>query len=511
MDNFKSLKNKISANLVLLFLLTNLLTCGLFVAVFKLDLNIWISLPVILGIIFLLSLYVSITFTAYALRPLELIRKAVVHVSPGSHNISAPNLDKVKLGRELVTAMVMQIYQFASQSSPDEDSVHQRKALIQSANVVSHMPLPLFVFNKNQIVTNASDAGLAYCKTESPKLFGRPLYENIVMEFPSNETLENWLNDCQQTKITDTKYWERVRLLVPEQKETKYCDIAAYYNRDNPSGTEFIVTMFDRTELYSQEDQQMSFVALAVHELRTPLTVLRGYIEAIQEDLSGKVDEEIVGFISRMEASASQLAAFVNNILNVARIEAGQLFMELHEENWSVTLRNACSEAEMRARARDIEIEYNIPSDLPTVGIDKISIFEVVNNLLENAIKYSPGSKKIIVSCRIDENGMVETSVQDFGLGIPSNVLPYLFDKFYRNHRTKNEIGGTGLGLFLCKTIVEAHGGDIFAKSKVSEGSTFAFTLQPYSQLAEEQKNSNNKEITRTAHGWIKNHSIYRR
>ncbi len=218
-----------------------------------------------------------------------------------------------------------------------------------------------------------------------------------------------------------------------------------------------------------------------------------------------------MGFMSKMEASASQLTAFVNNILNVSRIEANQMSMDLHEEDWPTTLRNACEDAEMRAKAHGIVIEYNIPETLPKIAADRISIFEVVNNLIENAIKYSPDGKRIIIASRIDEQGMIETTVQDFGLGIPNNVLPYLFDKFYRNHRTKTEVGGTGLGLFLCKSIISAHGGQIWAKSKEGEGSTFGFTLLPYTQLADELKNSNNTEVTRTAHGWIKNHSLYRR
>jgi two-component system sensor histidine kinase VicK len=90
-------------------------------------------------------------------------------------------------------------------------------------------------------------------------------------------------------------------------------------------------------------------------------------------------------------------------------------------------------------------------------------------------------------------------------------VLPNLFDKFYRNHRTKTEVGGTGLGLFLCKSIIDAHGGQIWAKSKEGEGSTFGFTLVPYAKLADELKTGDNADITRTAHGWIKNHSLYRR
>jgi signal transduction histidine kinase len=106
---------------------------------------------------------------------------------------------------------------------------------------------------------------------------------------------------------------------------------------------------------------------------------------------------------------------------------------------------------------------------------------------------------------------MVTTTVQDFGVGMPASVLPNLFEKFYRNHRTRQQIGGTGLGLYLCKAIVSAHGGQIWANSKEGQGSTFGFSLQPYANLAEELKTGNNTEITRAAHGWVKNHSFYKR
>lgn len=512
MDNFKELRSKISDKLVALFIVTNTFFVFLSWIFFQYDVISEFGSIVILSVlVIMVSIFMGIWFTRYSMKPFEYVRQAIVHVAPGNTNVAAPQLDNVKLGRELVTSLVMLVYQYASKDQRDNETNEHRKAIVQAANIVSHIPLPLFVFNKEQIVTNASDFGLAYSRVESSKLFGKPLYDTINMEFPSNHTLENWIIDCQKNKVTDTEYWERVRLSLPDEDAIRQCDIAAYYNRDNPSGTEFIVTLFDRTEQYNHDDRSMSFVALAVHELRTPLTILRGYIEVLQEELVGKVDEEMLGYVNKMEASASQLTAFVNNILNVSRIESNEMSMDLIEEDWPSILRAACENAEMRAKAHGIEIEYRIPESLPKAGIDKISMFEVVNNLLENAIKYSPQSKKIVVSTKLDENGMIETSVQDFGLGIPSNVLPYLFDKFYRNHRTKGEVSGTGLGLFLCKSIVDAHGGQIWAKSKENEGSTFAFTIQPYSQLAEELKNSNNKEITRTAHGWIKNHSIYRR
>ncbi|MCA9333088.1 hypothetical protein KDA00_04425 [Candidatus Saccharibacteria bacterium] len=513
MDNFKRLQNSVTITISIVFVVINLLTISFCWFVFT---DKELATPLILGIIILMTVTISmiaaVKLSTYALKPLYFIWQAIIHVSPGNSGVAAPNLEDARLGKELITTLIMQVYQFASQQKDDDKDLDEhRKAVVQAANVVSHLPLPLFVFNSSQIVTNASDSAMEYCQTESSKLFGKPLYESVNLEFSSEHTLEKWLLDCQSNKVTDTAYWERVRLRLPEDKSIRQCDIAAYYNRDNPSGTEFIVTFFDRTAQYNQDDEAMSFVALAVHELRTPLTMLRGYIEVFQDELSDKLDDELKSFMSKMQASASQLTAFVNNILNVSRIESNQMSMELHEEDWVATLKNACEDADMRARAHGIEIEYHIPEKLPTVAVDRISMFEVINNLIENAIKYSPNSKKIVVSTRIDDQGMVETSVQDFGLGIPSNVLPYLFDKFYRNHRTKTEVGGTGLGLFLCKSIVDAHGGQIWAKSKEREGSTFAFTLKPYSKLADEQKNSNNTEVTRTAHGWIKNHSLYRR
>jgi signal transduction histidine kinase len=93
---------------------------------------------------------------------------------------------------------------------------------------------------------------------------------------------------------------------------------------------------------------------------------------------------------------------------------------------------------------------------------------------------------------------------------MPTNVVSNLFERFYRSHHSKIDVGGTGLGLYLCKSIVEAHGGNIWVRSKEGEGSTFGFTVKPFSAVDEEQKNGDNTDIVRNAHGWIKNHSLYR-
>jgi len=156
-------------------------------------------------------------------------------------------------------------------------------------------------------------------------------------------------------------------------------------------------------------------------------------------------------------------------------------------------------------------LERHIDENIPTVGIDRVSIYEVIANLIDNAIKYRGKSKKIIVTSKVGGNGLVHTTVQDFGVGMPSSVTTNLFEKFYRNHRTRNKVSGTGLGLYLTKAIISAHGGQVWVNSKEGEGSTFGFSVVPYAQLDKELRESGDKEIIRQSHGWVKNHSMYRR
>lgn len=512
MDHFRKLENQIQARILGSYFLVFAVTFGVvYVAAFVLELPTIVAGGIGVFVGGVMTLLLAKLMTQAALEPLKAIWQSVLHVDPDHQGTPAPDLNKLHVGRELVTSLALQIYQFASQQNSTELIEHRRE-ISQAANIVEHLPLPLFVFNKDLLVTNASSSALEYCKLESFQLFGKPIFENLSLEFANRHTLEAWVKDCQDNKITDTAYWERVHVLSKTDNSLiRQCDIAAYYNKDNASGTEFIVTLFDRTEKYNADDDSLGFVALAVHELRTPITMLRGYIEVFEEELGGQLNDELKSFMQKMDASAKHLSGFVSNILNVARIDQNQLDLHLTEEQWPEVLKASVADAELRAKVRGKEIEYNVANNLPAVAVDRVSIYEVLNNLIENAIKYSGESKRIIVTSKLDKEGNIETTIQDFGVGIPASVLPNLFEKFSRNHRTRSQVSGTGLGLYLSKAIVTAHGGQVSVSSKEGEGSTFGFTLVPYSKLSQDQKDGTNKEITRSANGWIKNHSLYRR
>ncbi len=454
--------------------------------------------------------FISTKISGFITSPIKLLQQAILHVSPTQHGVTAPNLEKARLGKELVTNLTMQIYQIASVVEDQKTQSNHKPADNMTATILDNMPMPIIVLDKNKTIKYTNPITASYLGLDIDSIKGTNVYSVLDLSFHSDDTLDDWLNNNRTNKITASKSWERVRLTLPDQKTRRQLDVVAYYNKDNPDGVETILTLFDRTKTYNKEDDGIGFIALAVHELRTPLTMLRGYIEVFEEELNGKLDHELSDYLNKMNVSAQQLADFVGNILNVARVEENQLFLELHEEDWSEIIKESTKDMLQRAEMNNKHITFEIEDGLPKVAADKISIYEVINNLLDNAIKYSDKSSEIIVRSIKREDGLIETTVQDFGIGIPSSIIGNLFEKFYRNHRSRAQIGGTGLGLYLSKAIITAHGGQIWVQSKEGRGSTFGFTLLPYSQLAEEQKNSHNKDITRTAHGWIKNHSFYR-
>lgn len=451
----------------------------------------------------------SSIISKYLIEPLKAIWQLILHISPSGVAVPAPNIDSLKTGRELVANLAMQVYQLTAVAGQ-----YGTKAADSELNnnfVANKLPLPLFILDSGETIIYANIAASDYIGTPVKDLTGKNFYMVMDMSFPSESTLDKWLKDVKANTATASMSWERVRLNVLDNHPTRLFDLAAFYNKDNPQNYETMLVLFDHTKQYSQDDQAVSFVALSVHELRTPLTLLRGYIEAFEEELGNEMNPDLKDFMQKMGATAQQLNAFVNNILNVARVDNDQLQLSLHEEKWDSIVESAITNIALRAKVRGIKLESHIEPGLPTVGVDRLSIYEVLNNLIDNAIKYSNDSKVIKIDAHLTHEGMIETTVQDFGVGISPNIMSNLFTKFYRDHRNRSQIGGTGLGLYLSKAIVSAHGGNIWVRSTLGQGSIFGFTLKPYTMLAEEIKNSDNKDIVRGAHGWIKNHSLYRR
>ncbi|HVS58210.1 MAG TPA: ATP-binding protein [Candidatus Saccharimonadales bacterium] len=512
MDHLQRLSKHMRRHLGWVVLLENVVLLGWvgfggFFAGFPWYLTLGVAVALALAGIVVVTLTISNLF----IQPIRSLWQAVLHTSPEANDAPAPDIEKVRFGRELVASLTSQIYQIATMAEHSEAVAVQKSKDLHANFIASSLPLPFIVLDSQQNILFANELAGTYIGIPANEMVGKNVYMVLDMSFPSEDTFDKWLKAVKTNAVTATQSWERVRMNVLDNHPTLLFDLAAYYNKGNPDGIETMLVLFDHTKRYQQDDQAVSFIALSVHELRTPLTLLRGYIEAFEEELSDKLDPQMKDFMFKMSASAQQLTAFVNNILNVARVDDDQLELQLHEEDWPTIIKSAANAMALRAKVRGITLEYSIAPGLPPVGIDRVSIHEVIYNLVDNAIKYSGQSKRIRISTYLTKDGLVETTVQDWGVGIPSTIMPHLFTKFYRDHHNRAQIGGTGLGLYLSKAIITAHGGNIWVRSKLGEGSIFGFTLVPYAKLAAEVKDSDNKEMVRGAHGWIKNHSLYRR
>ncbi len=510
MDYLQKFISQVRSRLFFVLLINNVfivLDYWLLHEVFHLDL-----LGMIIGLSVISVLAITIlpwVTTNFITEPTKLIWQGILHIAPDVANMPAPDLKKRSMGHELVMYLVSHVYQLASVVDSLEKTNAHKPIDLKTDFVANSMPLPMMVLDKNQNILFANNAMCEYIKRAAPDTIGQNVYSVLDMSFNNDQTFDKWLENARANEAVATQTWERVRIDVGEYRTRRQFDLAVYYNKGNVQGLETMLVFFDHSKRYAEDDQALSFVALAVHELRVPVTLLRGYIEALEEDLEGKLDPETSDFMHKMKAAAGALSSFINNMLNVARIENNQLTLSLHEDRWPSIVKAAVDDISLRARLQGIEITTELAPDLPSVGVDRVGIYEVLSNLLDNAIKYSGASKKIIVKSYLTQENLVETTVQDFGGGIPANIMPNLFEKFYRSHRSRSQVGGTGLGLFLCKSIVEAHGGHVWVRSKEGEGSTFGFTVKPYAHLADEEKNGDNKDISRGAHGWIKNHSLY--
>jgi signal transduction histidine kinase len=512
MDLLQQLSRSIRRHLLVILIGENvvvLATCWALLQYTTIDM-----LPVILfcfGLSVGIAFFVARSSGDYLIQPMRALWQSVLHLSPSAQGIAAPDMESLTLGRELAANLTAQIHQLTSVAESTALAAQQATSDISRNFIAMNIPLPFLALDSTQTITFANEAMASYLGLQAADLVGKNIYFVMDLAFPSEDTFDVWLKEVKTQKATASRSWERVKMDVRDSHPLRLFDLAAYYNRDNSNHIETMIVLMDHTKSYSQDDQAISFIALSVHELRTPLTLLRGYIEVFQDELQGKVDPDLLDFMNKMSATAQQLMAFVNNILNVARVDGDQLQLKLQEEAWDDILKKSLDTLSLRAGVRGITLQYSLAPDLPTVGVDRLSIYEVLNNLVDNAIKYSNGAKTIKIDAHLNRDGLVETTIQDFGAGMPASVLPNLFTKFYRDHHNRAQIGGTGLGLYLSKAIITAHGGNIWVTSKENDGTTFGFTIQPYSQLSNEQRDGQNQDIVRSPHGWIKNHSLYRR
>lgn len=239
-----------------------------------------------------------------------------------------------------------------------------------------------------------------------------------------------------------------------------------------------LLILHDITREKMVERMKTEFVSLAAHQLRTPLSAIKWTLKMLLERDLGEISKEQEEYINRTYQSNERMIVLINDLLDVTRIEEGRYLYKLSSSNLEDIIRFAVDSSKEEIQKKKIQFEFIKPKKRsPELMLDVEKIRLAVQNLLDNAIRYTPAGGKVSISIKL-VGKEIEVQIQDAGVGIPRNQQKRVFSKFFRaDNVIKIETEGSGLGLFIAKNIIEAHGGRIRFESKENKGSTFYFTL----------------------------------
>jgi two-component system phosphate regulon sensor histidine kinase PhoR len=237
------------------------------------------------------------------------------------------------------------------------------------------------------------------------------------------------------------------------------------------------MVLHDVTALRQLERVRTEFVANVSHELRTPLTAIQGYLETL---LSGALEEpeNARRFLEIVLRHSERLGRLLNDLTDLSNIELGKVTLRKESVRLDELVASVVAIIGPRAARSRVTVTANTPPEVPAVAADRDRLVQILINLVDNAVKYTPEGGTVTVITRSGGDGAVEIAVADSGIGIPAADLPRITERFYRVDKARSrELGGTGLGLAIVKHLVLAHGGELRIESQEQQGTTVRFTL----------------------------------
>lgn len=247
---------------------------------------------------------------------------------------------------------------------------------------------------------------------------------------------------------------------------------------DDGTLSQGVVAFHDVTKEKQTEKMRRDFVANVSHELRTPLSAINGYAETL---LEGALQDETVArdFIQIIFNHSNRLSQLVRDLLDLSKLDSEECPFELQPIDLLPCIQKVIELSQNHINEKQIRLCYEPPATLPMILAHDTSIEQVLTNLLDNAIKYTPAEGVIQVRVACKGNSFIQFDVEDNGMGIEAKHIPRLFERFYRVDKARSrDLGGTGLGLAIVKHIIQYHGGEVWVNSTPGKGSTFSFTLQ---------------------------------
>lgn len=458
---------------------------------------------IVMFILSAMAITSTVAVTLATMRPTKDLSSALVHVAGEASASTPPNLNDSYFVRNRLRPLLKLIYDMATNQPGSADPASDVEApMVDVAAQLNHTSTGLVMMN--------AEGQITFANKSAPITIDGKGVKSLELIFDVDPSITDWLSERGDHDIHAEKTWRRIANKLTGEADRRLFDV--YVSYEKGSEAEAIITLFDRTGEYQPEDDDLDFIAFAAHELRGPITVIRGYLDTLNDELANITDSDQKELFQRLIVSANRLSGYVNNILNASRFDRRHLKIHLEEQTIADIYDTIADDMQMRAVAQQRLLSINLPDGLPTVAADLNSMSEVMANLIDNAIKYSNDGGAIDVTAKVNGD-FVEVSVTDNGIGMPANVIANLFHKFYRSHRSRETVAGTGIGLYISKAIVESNGGKISVRSVEGHGSTFTVSLPIYATVADKLKTGgiNNQDlIKRSSSGWIKNHGAFR-
>ena len=322
------------------------------------------------------------------------------------------------------------------------------------------------------VVTDKSGA-ITLFNRAAERLFGLSSEQVIEKQIEVLAALPE-MSDMARRMLSGAKPLRKeLRTAVPADRILNVHAAAVHDRKGDIAGS--VCVLADVTEVRRQAEIRKDFVANVSHELRTPVASIRALVGALQ---SGAWEDSAIAerFLSSLDAEAERLSLLLNDLLNLSELESGKMQPKRTIVSLGEIAEEAAAGLSGKARQYGVRVSVDVPSDI-TAYVDKRQMLQVLQNLIDNAVKYTGDSGFVNITAA-ETDGEVILSVRDTGVGIPPSDLDRIFERFYRVDKARSrQLGGTGLGLSIVRDIVDAHGGRITVDSQVGAGSTFTIAL----------------------------------
>ncbi len=449
----------------------------------------------LLAAVFLVSLItitIALLFTRFITRPILRIGQVSRQIGHGdfSAKLNIRRRDEIGALARSVNAMGANLEQLVG----GIESQRERLQIVLDSTIEG-----IFAVDGESKIVLANSAAAKLLAATPESLVGKSLADLFSWKHGKQTIVPDYVSpgvrsyaDLQYSDSTGSKRFAKV-------------NVAGIRGGQNHYGTKAIVTINDETASHDLENMKTDFVSLAAHELRTPLTAVRGYLEVVLYKESQGDSTDTPTFVRRALNNVIELGGLINNLLDVSRIERGTLTLTIEKVDISTILARLIEDTKITAEDRHIRLMLTYSNQAEYVIGDELALREVFNNLLINAIKYNHDGGSVEVRLK-RENDTYNITFEDTGPGIPAEAMPHLFSKFYRVHGgLASGSGGTGLGLFIAKSIIERHHGTISVTSQLGKGASFTVQLPVFDEktFKDQRSNTDTEPNVRRKRGWV--------